>query len=218
MSMRLHEQIRYIIETTPGKSQKGLADYLGYHATTVNRMLHGARKIVVDEIPKIVKYLGRPLDVSGMEGEYLQEPPHRKPPGGLSDMQQVQWNFGGDVPVYGYAAGSVHGGLNLQNGEIVDWVARHPSQAGIANAFAVYVFSDSMEPRYFAGELVYVHPGRQPDAGRDCVIEMLNGDAYIKRYLRQTDKVIRVAQLNPAGEKDIPKAEVKAIYAVVGRG
>ncbi len=225
MPMRLHEQIRMIIENTPGKSQKGLADYMGYHATTINRMLHGARKIVAEEIPLIVAYLGVPLDFPGEvsnDMEYPQEPPHRKHHRILSDVPRAHGIFAPPheslVPVYGHVAGSLDSDLNLENGRISGWVARHPAQAGIANAFAVYVISDSMEPRYFAGELVYVHPGRPPAAGRDCIIEMLNGDAYIKRYLRQTDTTVRVAQFNPACEKDIPKAEVKAIYTVVGRG
>jgi phage repressor protein C with HTH and peptisase S24 domain len=53
---------------------------------------------------------------------------------------------------------------------------------------------------------------------RDCIIEMKNGDAYLKRYLRQSDDKIRVAQFNPPEEKEIRKGDVKAIYAVVGRG
>jgi phage repressor protein C with HTH and peptisase S24 domain len=47
---------------------------------------------------------------------------------------------------------------------------------------------------------------------------MKNGDAYIKRFLRQSEDKVRVAQFNPPEEKDIPKDEIKMIYAVVGRG
>jgi phage repressor protein C with HTH and peptisase S24 domain len=224
MTHRIHDKIREILENTRGLTQKGLAEYMGMNPAAVNRMLHGTRNIRAEEIPLIEQYLGTRLDLSAPTNfEYKQDaraqtlrklsdiPLQHFAPATETATQQM-------VPVYGYAAGSLQKGLNLSNGEVVDWVVRHPAQAGINNAFAVYVFSDSMEPRYFRGELVYVHPGRPPEMNRDCIIEMKSGDAYIKRYLRQSEEKIRVAQLNPPEEKDIAKAEIKAIYAVVGRG
>ena len=225
---RIHEKIRQIIETTRGLTQKGLAEHLGMNPAAVNRMLHGQRNIRAEEIPLIEEYIRTRLDLSspgpsantkynqderGQVLRKLSDVPLQPLAPAATDatLQQL-------VPVYGYAAGSLQKGLNLANGEVVDWVTRHPAQLGTGNAFAVYVFSDSMEPRYFRGELVYVHPGRPPETGRDCIIEMNNGDAYIKRYLRQTDDKIRVAQFNPPEEKEIAKSDIKAIYAVVGRG
>lgn len=216
-AQRLHDKIREILENTPGLTQKGLAERMDLNPAAVNRMLYGERKIKADEIPLIEDYLGVRLDLSAPSNfEYPQKGSGRH---GVSDVPAAGIApLSKPVPVYGYAAGSLAKGLNLANGDIVDWVTRHPAQFGIPDAFAIYVFSDSMEPRYFRGELVYVHPGRPPEMNRDCIIEMKNGDAYIKRYLRQTDDKIRVAQFNPPEEKEIRKEDVKAIYAVVGRG
>jgi phage repressor protein C with HTH and peptisase S24 domain len=213
--MRIWEVIRHIIETKPGLTQRGLAERMGLNPAAVNRMLYGQRKIMAEEIPIIEDYIGEKLDLhypqerQGSAKRGFNEAPGKEP--------------GADrVPVYGYAAGSGElggkGGLNLANGEVIDWVARHPAQIGIGNAFAVYIVSDSMEPRYFRGELVYVHPGRPPDANRDCVIEMQNGDAFIKRLLRHGGDRIRVQQYNPAEEKEIMLSNIKAIYPVIGRG
>jgi SOS-response transcriptional repressor LexA len=224
MTQRIHETIRQILEDTPGLTQKGLADYMGMNPAAVYRMLHGSRNIRAEEIPLIEAYLGVRVDLSQPQNVDYKQDGRTQILRRLSDIS-LQPLVGSPsssdttmVPVYGYAAGSLQNGLNLANGEVVDWVARHPAQVGINNAFAVYVFSDSMEPRYFRGELVYVHPGRPPEMGRDCIIEMKNGDAYIKRFVRQTEEKIRVAQLNPPEEKEISKAEIKTIYAVVGRG
>ncbi len=220
MVTRIYEQIRKIIENTPGKTQKGLAEHMGLNPAAVNRLIHGRRNIMATEIPVIEDYLGVKLDLSGGIGgdfEYRQDKlSHHH---GFSDvpMQPAPRPTDNYVPVYGAAPDSLQKCPNLESGAVVDWVARHPAQAG-GNAFAIYVFSDAMEPRYFAGELVYVHPGRPPEQGRDCVIEMQNGDAHITRYLRQSVDNIRVAQFNPPEEKDIPRDEVKAVYAVVGRG
>lgn len=221
MQRRLYNRIRKILETAPGLTQKGLAERMGLNPAAVNRMLYGRRNIMADEIPLIEDYLGVKLDLSAPDEdiEYTQHET-RAARRGFSDVpaQPLPADTAAMVPVYGYAAGSLQKGLNLANGDIVDWVARHPAQFGISNAFAIYASSDSMEPRYFRGELVYIHPGRPPEAGRDCVIELKSGDAYIKRFLRQTEDKIRVAQLNPPQEADISRDEIKAIYAVVGRG
>jgi phage repressor protein C with HTH and peptisase S24 domain len=224
MNQRINDKIREIIEATPGLTQKGLADHMGMNPAAVNRMLHGTRNIKADEIPLIEQYIGVRLDLSPPTNFEYKQDMRSQVLGKLSDIPLQRFAPATEtatqqmVPVYGYAAGSLQKGLNLSNGEVIDWVTRHPAQMGINNAFAVYVFSDSMEPRYFRGELVYIHPGRPPEVNRDCIIEMKSGDAYIKRFLRQSEEKIRVAQLNPPQEKEIPKADIKAIYAVVGRG
>lgn len=215
---RLHTLIRETLENSPHLTQRGLAERMGVNPAAVNRMLNGQRRIVADEIPIIEAYLGIRLDL-----QYLQEAPKpgtRRAPDGPAAGKP----FEAPVPVYGYAAGSDDvgkkgsSGLNLANGDIVDWVARHPALNGIKDAFGIYVFSDSMEPRYFRGELIYVHPGRPPEVNKDCVIEMKNGDAFVKRLVKLGDAKIRVRQFNPPLETDVPLKDVQALYSVIGRG
>jgi phage repressor protein C with HTH and peptisase S24 domain len=198
---RLYKKIREIIETTSGLTQKGLAEHMGLDPASVYRICSGQRKIMADEIPVIESYLGVHLELSDAPAAA------RRPPEGHMRPEMV--------PVYGYTADK---GLNLSHDNAVDWVMRHPAQTGISGAFAIYVFSDSMEPRYFQGELVYLHPGRPPELNRDCVIEMKNGEVCLKRFLRQSGDWIRVAQFNPPEEKEILRKDIKAVYAVVGRG
>lgn len=218
MTQRLHDTIRDIIEKSPHLTQRGLAERMGLNPAAVNRMLYGQRGIKAEELPVIESYLGVRLDVPYPQG--AAEPPARR--GGFHETAPG-YEASAPVPVYGYAAGSEGAGakgaeLNLANGEAVDWAPRHPAQVGIRDAFAIYVFSDSMEPRYFRGELVYIHPGRPPEPGKDCIIEMKNGDAYIKTMVKRGDKALRVRQYNPAAESDVPLKDIKAVYAVIGRG
>ena len=196
MNFALHDKIREAIETTPGLTQKGLAERMGLNPAAINRMLYGRRHIMAEEIPMIEDYLGIRLALSAPVPGFIPSPaPSRSAPGNL-------------VPVY----------TDRAQDPVGDWVARHPAQTGIASAFALYVSSQTMEPRYFQGELVYVHPGRPPEMNRDCIIEMKNGGFLLKRFLRQNEETIHVAQFNPPLEKHIPRAEIKAVYAVVGRG
>lgn len=221
MGTRIHDRIRELIETTPGLTQRGLAERMGLNPAAVNRMLYGRRNIMAEEVPIIEGYLGVRLDLSApAHMEYLQEK-ERPALRGFSDGAQAQDVFRSEapapssmlVPVYGARRGGPMAG-----GEAVDWVQRHPAQAGIRDAFAVYVPSDEMEPRYFRGELVYVHPGRPAEPGKDCLIEMDSGDLAVRRLVRQTDKKLRVLQFNPPQEKDLPLGSIRALLAVVGRG
>ena len=242
MSHKLHEWIKSVIDTTPNLTQKGLAEAMGLNPAAVNRMLYGARQIKVTELPVIEAYLGKTYAASKAEdvqspqaqanaslpvnrhdvfggGDFVSQFPGFRDRGG-----NLSYHTNGDpnwaemmVPVYGYAAASLDSNLNLANGEIVDWVIRHPSLNGIRDAFAIYVFSDSMEPRYYPGELVYIHPGRPPEHNKDCVIELKSGDAYLKRYMGQNDAEVTVMQYNPQKKMTFDKADIQALYAVVGR-
>lgn len=215
MAMRIHERIRQLIETTPGLTQRGLAERMGLNPAAVNRMLYGRRNIMAEEVPIIEGYLGVRLELSApAHGEYFQEK-ERPALRGFSDSGQVQDVFRPEAPVSAPPLVPVYGS---RRGEAVDWVQRHPAQAGIRDAFAVYIAADEMEPRYFRGELVYVHPGRPAEPGKDCLIETEGGDIAVRRLVRQTDKKLRVAQFNPAQEKDLPRDGIRALLAVVGRG
>ena len=128
-------------------------------------------------------------------------------------------DFGPDeVAVYGYAAGAVDEVLNLHDGAEIGRVVRHPKQAGINKAFAVYVVGESMTPRFKPGQLLYILPGRWPAAGEDVVIELKNGDGYIKEYRRRTQKEIICWQYNPDGEWRRPLSQVRAVHSVAGTG
>jgi hypothetical protein len=44
------------------------------------------------------------------------------------------------------------------------------------------------------------------------------GAPFLARLVLETGAKLRVAQINPAGEKDISRKALRAAYAVVGRG
>jgi phage repressor protein C with HTH and peptisase S24 domain/lambda repressor-like predicted transcriptional regulator len=129
------------------------------------------------------------------------------------------------VPVKGTGAGGSDG-ENEWNGETVDNVARPQSLIGVPNAYAVYVYGDSMAPRYRHGELVFMHPGRPP--GKGCYVLVQLGDrneppgattrALIKEYVRQTASKLFLAQLNPPRTIEIDMALVRGIHRIVASG
>lgn len=228
--MRMYEWIRTKIESTRGLTQAGLSERLGLDPSAVNRMLHGNRNIMAWEVPIIEDYIGARFAPEIFAEDARNRLEQKGSPAlrgfGEGGAPAIRLSpslepaiFGGDVvPVYGHATGALETGLNLAQDTIADWAPRHPLQRGIQGAFAIYAFSDAMAPRYFPGELIYVHPGRPPQTGRDCVIEMKNGEALLYRYLGQSEKTLQAEQLNPPREIRIPKSKIKAFYAVIGRG
>lgn len=77
-----------------------------------------------------------------------------------------------------------------------------PMLEGVEDAYAVRVYGTSMEPRYFAGETVWINPHEPVRQGDDVVVQLLTEEenqreSYIKRFISQSSKVTRLHQYNP---------------------
>lgn len=126
--------------------------------------------------------------------------------------------FGPDtVPVLGNANGSSEA-IMLNFDEPIGVLPRHPNQVGMKGAFALYARGESMYPRYMPSDPVFAIANRPPARGQDCIIEMNNGEGFLKCYVRQTDKFLVCKQYNPDIEWKRPLSDIKAIHAVIGRG
>lgn len=221
MPQRLHEKIRHILSATPGLTQRGLAEAMGLDPAAVNRMLYGRRGIMAEEIPVIEAYLGQSLHVAAGGPFAPQRESLRR---GLSDAGTQAPLAENGAPAMAQTGGAslpvipVYAFGDMQRRTPLDFVPRHPQQTGIADAFAYYMPDDAHAPRYYAGEIVYVHPTRPPLPACDCVIVEAEGRVRLARLLAQTAQHIRVQDFNAAEEKDIPRKNISALYSVVGRG
>lgn len=127
------------------------------------------------------------------------------------------------LKVLGMAESGADGWL-LWNGDVIDMVDRPSSLAGVPSAYAVYVVGASMEPRYFSGELVMIHPGRPVTLGAFVLVKKkprLDGDpplAVIMRLTRRTASKVTLEQFNPARHFDIKTEDIVSIHRVVGSG
>lgn len=125
--------------------------------------------------------------------------------------------FGPDqVPILGYANASDEAIL-LNYDEPIGFALRHPSQKDVKNAYFLEIYDESMSPRYYPGELAAINGDKRPLPKRDCAIELVNGEAYIKQFVRMNEKELICNQLNPPKEWKRPRSQVKAIHAVGGR-
>jgi transcriptional regulator with XRE-family HTH domain len=207
MTNRIYDKIRKALETTPGLTQKGLAERMGLNPAAVNRMLYGRRNIMAEEIPIIEDYLGIHLSLSTPHSpapsiKYSQD---NRPSAvrGSTTLTTPQ-----NLPVYSDAAQKT----------VIDWVVRHPALLGMENAFALYVADESMAPRYFKGELIFLHPHKAPDVNKDCLMILKDGSALLRRLLLKTTETLTVTQFNPPLQQQIATADIQSLYSVVGRG
>lgn len=156
-------------------------------------------------------------------GEAATVSPEPLPPSNARIGPKVHLGETGErIPVYGQAVGGDDGRFVL-NGNRVGDVLMPPVLYGVPDAYAVYVTGDSMEPRYEAGEIVYVHP-YLPVRRDDYVVVQVALDeheppaGYIKRFVSMSGDTLRLSQFNPAKDMHFPRARVVSVHKIVGSG
>lgn len=129
------------------------------------------------------------------------------------------FDTGNSLPLLGQTSGGPNGRFIL-NGAEVGRVFTPPILEGVEGAYAVRVYGSSMEPRFEAGETVWLNP-HEPVRHRDDVVVQLitdeeNGrESYIKRFVSQSAKVIRLWQHNPdEGETNEIELDARKVFSI----
>lgn len=129
---------------------------------------------------------------------------------------------GRKIPVYGQAVGGVDGEFLMNGNKLFD-VLCPPSISPAANAYAVQISGESMEPRYFDGEIAFIDPKRRVQKG-DFVVAQVQFEehgpplAYVKRFLRHNANELVLEQFNPAKELRFPHENVVSVHFVAMAG
>ncbi len=194
----------------------------------IDRLEKGDRRLTVDWLALLAKALGvSPSDL--LAREKSSAPSHaqknashamvagiRKIPS-LSMASGAQGVLSGpkDLPILGYVKAGTEG-FFIVNGEVQGYAVRPDLLQGVKDAYAVYVHDKSMFPAFEPGHLAWVDPLRPVKAGDTVVIQLADGQAFIKRLKRRTEKVLLCEQWNPASEIKYDAAKVKSIHLVVG--
>lgn len=123
-----------------------------------------------------------------------------------------------DVPVLGNGTGGADGAMNF--GDPIDYIRRPPPLARSRDLYGVYVSGDSMEPRYFSGELLFVAPHRPVSIGDHVIVQCLNGNgegaelvAFVKVVTGRKGNGWTFGQYNPEGPWVAP-GPVKTVHRI----
>ena len=127
------------------------------------------------------------------------------------------------IPLYSAALAGPDGSISI-GASVLEMIEAPAAVAAVPDAYAVRVVGESMEPRYFSGETVYIHP-RMPVRKGDFVLVQIMEDGndgavmgYIKRLVSIDDKRLIVEQLNPDKEIVFARARVKSLHKIVLAG
>ncbi|WP_459854373.1 LexA family transcriptional regulator [Dongia sp. agr-C8] len=125
-----------------------------------------------------------------------------------------------DLPVMGTVTmsatrGDGDGFLFIQ-GEAKEFVERPANLKGVFNALALYMDGDVMEPRYYAGELLYVNPNRPLTKNCFVAVELADGQGLIRQFLRRNEDEVVLRQFNPAKDLHLKAGNVRRIVRITG--
>ena len=215
-----------------GERQHEFAKAVGVSQATVSRWEKGRNKPSRDEARSIEELAGRPLAAppAGLRDQGADPQPWhsvQQPPtvplmvrdGGPTQPSLI---YSEHIPppginplgILGHGEGG-NDGLFLDNGTPQGFTARPDYLAGATQAYAIFVHNDSMEPRYYHGEMLYVDPTLPPRPGDFVVVQTADDRAFVKRLKRRTQDLIVVEQFNPPKDIRFPGSNTQ-IHSIVG--
>ncbi len=207
-----HDDIWRALDTLAaenGLSPSGLAKRSGLDATTFNpskrRMPDGRlRWPSTESIAKVLDATGAPLElftslVTGASRALSSvRPPNRIPLLGLAQA-------GGDG--FFDDAGFPVGG---------SWDEVSLPEVGDANAYALEISGESMEPVFRDGDMVVVSPAAPIRRGDRVVAKTLAGEVMAKQLARRSAKRVELKSLNPAHrDRSFDLTEIAWLHRII---
>lgn len=181
------------------RSQADLARVLQLDPSSLVKTIKGKRRVQAAEIAAIETFFGERLDLVAA---------HQAP---TAPRRRVIPN---KIPLYGFAAAGGGDRIAYADDRVLDWIEPPPFWNGTGDLIYVRLVGESMEPRYFSGEIVPVRLNLPPGKGQDCLIEFSDGSAVIKTYEGQRDGKVYAKQYNEPKIVPFEGAHVRALHTV----
>lgn len=214
--------IEQVLERT-GWDASTLARRAGLASSTITRFLNSDTHryvLSVRSLMKVAAASGVPLPRQlGDAVAAAAHAAHASMPGVKSDGEPMEMPLSAlpsrDLPVLGHAEAGGDGAF-FDNGTPQAFIERPCFLLGNRRAYALYVNGDSMEPVFAHGHLLYVNPLRPPARGDDVVVQLTDGQAFVKRLLGRTGDSLVLHQFNPERERRFALNELRAVHPVIG--
>jgi len=218
------QRLAALVETSRS-DLKSLSLHLGRNPTYLQQYLSkgSPRQLAWEdrvELARILRCTPEELSLSGGKGGAAQVSTAGagvpKPKAGIALVAGAHTAFGGprDLPILGHVKAGGRG-FFIENGERHGVTVRPEALRDVTGAYAVRVHDESMSPALEPGYLLFVDPTRPVKPGDNVVIQLADGQAFIKRLVRRTGRAMICKQFNPAGEVKYEPAKIKAVHLVV---
>lgn len=218
MDNKLNEWIAAKLKAEGHGAQRRLAEALGVDDPQVSRLKNGTRQVQAHELEVLANFFGERPPVFGLD-ERENRPRQNSQPNARMASGVSMERF--KVPAYGHAIGGPDGRFVLNGNKIADVLAP-ANLMGVRDAYAVYVVGESMEPRYFAGEAVFINPHIPVRRGDFVVAQIAASDeekhAYVKRFIKLNSTELVLEQFNPAQMLTFPADRVVSVHRIVASG
>lgn len=187
-----------------GLTGEEIAARMDAHPVTVSKLLNGRMKLNEKWMERFAKALE--IETTAILAPGATEPAPRR-------------TQAGTIPVYGMAAGAFAGAFTMSSDE-VERVPAPPGLAHVRDAYALIVTGSSMEPRYFAGDTIFVNPHRPPRPGDHVIVQIRDHrpegrQTFIKRYVGETHGAVVVSQYNPPMNTEWKREQVSLLHRVL---
>lgn len=202
----------------------------GIERTFVRDLVDGKKSTVtLKKMPDLAKALMLDAD-SLLRGEVVaiddsaedfRETPTK--PNASFPPKYQRFNGDGYIPLLGQSVGGANGRFIL-NGSEAGRLFVPPMLEGVEGAYAVRVYGTSMEPRFKAGETVWINPNEPVRSGDDVIVQIVTDEenqreSYIKEFRSQSGKVTRLWQHNPDDGEDnevtFSSSDVFSVHKIV---
>ena len=208
-------------------TQEELAKAVGKTRNAVTQWESGASRPRLNTLEKIAEALNVSIDwlLTGNTPNVAETEKTRT----NSEMSDVKFNnstlpprqyMPQDVPVMGTAACNTDNGLFKLDSSIIDYVHRPPALLMTKDIYALYVEGDTMEPRFNAGDLVFVHPHKPVRIGDSVVVQIAKTidepiEAMIAVLAKRTSHEVVLKKYNPEKIINFDNANIVSIHKIL---
>lgn len=217
----VRKRLLELIDQSKGKHNlKSLSVALGRNPAYIQQFIDNGspQELHEKDARKLAKILGvssEELGVAPLAEEKLYNEVAPQNGGALTFHPGEKPTGPRNLPILGHVRAGQEGWF-MDNGDAQGVTVRVDALIGVRDAYAVRVYDESMVPVYEAGELLYVDPTRPVKPGNKVIIQLHDGQAFVKRLLRRTDRAVICEQFNPERKIEFKPKDIRSIHRVIG--
>jgi len=203
-------------------TNEALAEKVDAHSVTISKLRNGTMKLDDEWRARLAEALNLPETVLFGEDPLPSPRPFeiwQSPRKGLRQQSRAAARAKQVIQLYGLAAGSKEGALRM-TADPIDEVTCPPALEHVMGAYALRTSGESMIPRYFPGDRLYINPHQRVHSGDHVIIQTMRDDnsgteTWVKRFDGEDTENIYVLQYNPEARMAFKKDHVIHMHRVL---